>query len=89
MEANLKTIVAGSAITNAIFAMLWGIGKWLSTRLRSSKCQGHSGCLDCETQLTELQTIRETNEVQLEKLRELQNHLMEMRKDSLEIITVT
>jgi len=89
MEANLKTIVAGSAITNAIFGLLYALGKWLSTRLRSSKCQGHSGCLDCETQLTELQTIREVNQVQLEKLRELQNHLMEMRKDSLEIINVT
>ena len=85
---DVKTIVAGSAISNAIFAMLYALGRWLATRLRSSKCEGHSGCLDCETQLTELQTIRETNMVQLEKLRELQNHILDMKKESLEVITL-
>ena len=88
MQENIKTIIAGSAITNGIFALLWGIGKWLSTRLRSSKCEGHSGCLDCESQLTTLQTIRDTNQIQLEKLRDLQAHIMEMRKDSLEVISL-
>ena len=88
MEDSIQTIIAGSAISNAIFGIIYAIGKWLSTRLRSSKCEGHSGCLECETQLTELQTIRETNQVQLEKLRDLQNHILEMKKDSLEIVTL-
>ena len=83
---DVKTIVAGSAISNAIFAMLYALGRWLATRLRSSKCEGHSGCLDCETQLTELQTIRNTNQLQLEKLRDLQNHILDLKKDSMEII---
>ena len=88
MDENIKTIIAGSAISNAIFGILYAIGKWLSIRLRSSKCEGHSGCLECESQLTELKTIRMTNEIQLEKLRDLQSHIRALGKDSMKVLSL-
>ena len=68
----LKTIIAGSAITNAIFALLWGLGRWLATIINVSKCESDNSCFHCETALTHLETIRETNVVQLERLKDLQ-----------------
>ena len=84
----LSAVIQGSAIVNGIFALLWGIGKFLSKRLEDSKCSSSNFCFTCESNLKHLKTIRETNEVQLEHLKDLMDQMKVLKKESNSIITL-
>ena len=55
-EAFTSNLV-GSGLANAIFAMLFFVGAWLKTRLNKSHCASNCYCFECETSLSELQSL--------------------------------
>ena len=84
----LTTVIQGSAIINSVFAMLYAIGKWLASRLQDSKCKSTNACFQCESNLTHLKTIRQTNDLQLEQLRALAKQIKDMKNESQSIISL-
>lgn len=84
----LSSVIQGSAIVNSIFALLYGIGKWISSRLQDSKCKSNNSCFQCESNLTHLQTIRQTNDLQLVQLENLAKEIKELKKESQSFISL-
>ena len=79
--SELSTVMQGSAIVNGVFAILYAVGRWIASRLQDSKCQSHNSCFQCESNLSHLQTIRETNQEQLGHLSELLKEIKELKTE--------
>ena len=86
--SDLQTVMQGSVIINSIFAVLYGIGKFIASRLQDSKCKSNNTCFQCESNLTHLQTIRQTNDLQLEEIRNLAKQLNDMKKENQSFISL-
>ena len=85
---DLNTVMQGSAIINSVFALLYALGKWLASRLQDSRCKSDNPCFQCESNLTHLKTIRQTNDLQLEQLRILAKQIKGMKNESQSIISL-
>ena len=84
----LTAVIKGSAIINSVFAIIYALGKWLASRLQDSKCKSDNNCFQCESSLSHLKTIRETNDLQLEQIRNVILEIKELKNQSQTVIEI-
>ena len=84
----LNAVIQGGAIVNGIFAIIYALGTWLASRLQDSKCKSDNSCFTCESNLSHLKTIRETNDIQIEQLKNVIIEIRDLKKESQSIIEI-
>ena len=55
--------VAAGSVSNIFLLVAFGIGAWIKSRLNRSDCHLNCGCLQCDSELAELETLKHRLEV--------------------------
>ena len=56
---NFQENIAAGAISNLVFVVLFAVGAWIKSRLNKSDCHLNCGCLQCDSELAELNKLQD------------------------------
>ena len=60
---DFSSSVAAGSVSNIFLLVAFGIGAWIKSRLNRSDCHLNCGCLQCDSELAELETLKQRLEV--------------------------
>ena len=76
---DFSSSVAAGSVSNVFLLVVFGIGAWVKSRLNKSDCHLNCGCLQCDSELAELdvlkQRLEQTQSTQHDLLADIQAQL--------------
>ena len=60
---DFSSSIAAGSISNIFLLIVFGIGAWVKSRLNKSDCHLNCGCLQCDSELAELESLKHRLEV--------------------------
>ena len=81
--------VAAGSLSNIFLLIAFGVGAWVKSRLNKSDCHLNCGCLQCDSELAELDKLKHrleaTQGTQRELLVNIQHQLAKLRSDGPQV----
>ena len=79
---DFSSSVAAGSVSNIFLLVAFGIGAWIKSRLNRSDCHLNCGCLKCDSELAELEVLKQrleaTQSTQHDLLANIQAQLAEL-----------